>query len=157
MVARESQPAIEGKAQPKLGLARLSARGIEVLGDFISDCMPPAIKERYEVELRQTLLTRDPEQARVNIEDVAHSAVPEERLIACQIVPYFAAQELEPGFALWLELIRDGDQYVHEAAQQALVNTLGVLDLDPEGVVSVIEAYYQRQANPPAPPSGETS
>src|SRR6266496_1833949 len=136
----------------KLGLDRLSPGAIDLLEFFISESVPRLV-DRFEVELRETLLARDPERGKAKIEETGRSAKPDERRLACQVIPNYAVADPDHGFALWRQLVKDVDEAVHDDARQALVNTLGVLDLDPEGVVSVIQAdneWFSGQTVSPA-------
>src|ERR1700744_348228 len=113
-------PPADGETR-KLGLDRLSSHGIELLGYFIRH-EASHLLDRYNVELRRMLLTRDPEIARISIEDMAHSEHVDERITACYVVPYFAEKFPEQGFALWRELVSDSEFDVHETARIEVSN-----------------------------------
>jgi hypothetical protein len=132
----------QDQAPRKLGLERLSIGAMDLLGSFISREVS-RLAEAYEIELRETLLAHDPEQGKARIEEAARSSEPEERRTACQVIPFYTVADPERGFALWRQLIEDSDETVHEDARAALIRTLGILELDPEGVVSLIEADYE--------------
>jgi hypothetical protein len=131
-----------------LGLDRLSPEGLAVFQRFIRDEGEQQLLEIFLDGLRG-MLDRDLEGARTTITVLARSDSPVRREIACHVVPYLAAKDPHSGFPLWCDLARDEEPYDHkdrrvsEAATQALVDTLGVLELDPERVVEVMRVSLE--------------
>ena len=74
MSAGESETSQEHEPR-KLGLDRLSAEGIEMLGRFISQEVE-RLREPYERELHETFLELPPEQRQTTIQELATSEAP---------------------------------------------------------------------------------
>jgi hypothetical protein len=136
------------KPQSLTGLDRLSPDGLAVFRKFIRDEGEERLLVPF-VEGLRGMIDRDIEGARTKITALARSESPVRREIACHAVPYLAAKDPDSGFPLWRDLARDEEPYDHtdrrvsEAATQALVDTLGVLELDPERVVEVMRVSLE--------------
>jgi hypothetical protein len=129
-----------------LGLERLSPDGLEVFSRFIQAEVEPGDRlfEAFREELRG-MPDRDLDKARTTITALARSKNRIQRELACHAVPYLAVKDPDTGFPLWCELANSADPSaegpnVNDAATQVLLDTLGVLDLNPEGVLEVMRA-----------------
>ncbi len=131
---------------PRLGLDRLSADGIILLKDFIRQDINGGLEKRlgeaFDEELHG-MPERDLENARARIEELAGSDDSEYRETACDLVPYLAQSDPDSGFPLWRKLMRDPDGSVADAAACALARQLGVLVLDIQRVVELIDVHFQ--------------
>jgi hypothetical protein len=127
-----------------LGLDRLSPRGISLLREFVEFNGTTGLSEAFDEELR-SMPERDVENARTKFEALANSEDSEDRLALCFILPGLATKYPDLGFPLWCRLMRDPDTEVWDAASQALADSLGVLELDPERVIEVVDAHFEGQ------------
>lgn len=134
MEMHESAPPV------RFGLDRLSPEAVLTLFEFIGQ-ETPHLDGQFRRELYE-VAGSNPAQAHVALEALKRSERVQNRWLACAAVPYLASEDPDKGFPLWLELMNDPDGSVWEAATDALSSTLGVLALQPEGVIQVIKAYF---------------
>lgn len=134
----------EEAPQPRpLGLDRLSPRGISLLEAFIRYHADRLIEPFYEELI--TISDRDTAGARERIGALAASEHSRDRLTVCYIVGQLAVRDPEFAYPLWCQLMRDPDINIRQSASQTLAESLGVLELDPERVVEVVDAHFEGQ------------
>jgi hypothetical protein len=135
----------EQEPRPKIGLEQLSPEGLEVFLKFVGEAVKPEdrLMEVFLEEL-QAMPNQDLDRARSVVTSLARSELPDERIWACHAVPYLAAEDPETGFPLWGELVRDTHLDVSAAAEEAVLGSVGVLELDPERVAEVMRICLDR-------------
>jgi hypothetical protein len=151
MSTRESQPERQPAQPGKFGIDRLSARGIGLLFEFVTGEATSYLRgdalQRYSVLVQewQQVTSRDPQGVAARIVAMGRANNPFDRQVTTDIVPYLAEKIPDEGFTLWRDLLQDDEEFVRDSAIQALAKTVGVLDLEPEHVVALIELHNQEE------------
>jgi hypothetical protein len=135
---------MEAELPKPLGLDRLSPTAISLLREFVDFNATADLREGFSEELH-LLADHDLEGARITFEALARSENLDDRIALCYDIPYVAERHPDLGFPLWCQLMGDSSVEVWDAASEALADNLGELDLDPEGVVEVVDAHFQAQ------------
>jgi hypothetical protein len=142
MSSGESSPAGGAQAEqeptrPELGLDQLSVQRLSRLGHFITG-YAAHLGDQFRDELRETMLA-PPDHRHVTMEEVIADV--NLREFACDAIASYAERNPKDGFPLWRQLLEDPRDEVYNLAGDALIKALGVLDLDPNGVAPVIDAF----------------
>lgn len=64
---------------------------------------------------------------------------------ACKLVPHLAEQDPDTGFAHWRRLATSETSEVRTAASEALIESLGRLSLNSQGVAGLVEAIFDAE------------
>jgi hypothetical protein len=126
-----------------LGLVRLSPDGIVLLSMFIHRWSHRGAFGRRPRRRVAQHAHRDLATARTKLEELATSEYREYREVACDLVPYFALADPDVGYRIWRDLLRDSEGRVAEEAATTLAKHLGVLALDMDRVVELIDAHFE--------------
>jgi hypothetical protein len=138
----------EPKQPKKLGLDRLSPHAAQTLFEFVRFNGSDWLQSAFNGELKEIARTRAEHVAALAVSEAV-----EDRWLACSAVPYLAETSPDEGFPIWRNLMSDPEFSVWELATEALANSLGVLDLQPEGVMNVVEAHFKSQRLRNQPPN----
>lgn len=139
MSGEEASSSEQQPTQYSLGLDRLNVAQRNDLERFI-DNEAPWVWRQFHRELDALEGKADPEFRARSIEELADGE-DDERDIACSLVPQYAERNPEAGFPLWAKLMKhvEGGTFVN--ARRALAYSLGVRNLDPDGVDMLLDAY----------------
>jgi hypothetical protein len=139
----EGPPSSELRLRPRaLGIDRLSMRQCKKLGGFIGNWAPWLLAQ-FEEERHVAEHGGSVETAAVDVQRLAGSGDPEQRGIAASFIAEYAEIEPEHAFDIWAQLVNDEDDEVQRCAKIAFVSALGRRQLDSEGVMKVIDAWWE--------------
>jgi hypothetical protein len=118
---------------------------MELLYEYIHCSVGQEMEEAFGDELCDVLKGMPAEKRSEYLECFGKSEWPSLRGIACHFVAEYASIQPAAGFRLWRRLAGDADFDVWEAADQALLDSLGRIALDARGVALVIDARYEAE------------
>lgn len=126
--------------QYSLGLEHLTPDQRALLDGFI-DTYAIWLDAQYDDELQAVLRGEPVRPIALDVEALG-SGDDEERCIAAGVIAEVAEVRPDVGFPLWVALMQDWHGAVRESAMRSLLSALGRRDLNPSGVMAVIEAHY---------------